>query len=396
MVVVRTTTPEKRQEAVRLYVDEQMGVVAIARQLDITQSKISKWLTEEGIEKRPHGYENAEKRQEAVRLYTEEGLRVKSISERLEVGQSTISVWLTSGGVERRPKGTDPELKRNVVHLYVEEGLGSTAIAARLRIGKTTVINVLEGEGIERRPRSESPKKIQDETGATGTEVQQGESSHSNPAEMRRDMARELYVNRVRIEEIARIMQVEPGEIRAWFMEEASRLHVEEKLGVNEIARRFNRNHGIVSRWLKQVSSKRETDRAPEESRGLTGADLNMGKELQSVLRPLSSEVSGVKAVKVVEETPLDQKLNMLTNLLEMSKFAKEAVAVIVDLNANAMKQSLDEGERSGSDAHKALVAKLLSLCSQLEFGSDALEKQMDGLIEMATALKAGLRRTES
>jgi len=95
---------EIKQEAIKLY---QAGLSQdqVSKELNIGDSTVSKILAEFGIEARKfeslHNKKPQELKDEVIRLYADENLGMNELSERFNIGTTTIARWLKEAGVTR-------------------------------------------------------------------------------------------------------------------------------------------------------------------------------------------------------------------------------------------------------------------------------------------------------
>jgi transposase len=92
---------------------------------------------------------------ELRRLYVDEGLGVVAIASRLGCSAATVSNWLRRCAIATRTGrfGTREVSRRQLERLYSVEGLTLRAIAAQLGVSIGTVNNRLNAYGIPRRRR---------------------------------------------------------------------------------------------------------------------------------------------------------------------------------------------------------------------------------------------------
>lgn len=90
----------------RLYVDEGLGIAAIARRQGCSAPTVSNWLRRCGIATRPGRFRARELPRELLeRLYSVEGRSLRAVASELGVSVGTVRNRLRAHGIALRPVG---------------------------------------------------------------------------------------------------------------------------------------------------------------------------------------------------------------------------------------------------------------------------------------------------
>jgi transposase len=145
----------------RRYVDDQVAIDALARELHVGRPRLTQALTDAGIPLRRRGRPQREAladRDLLYRRYVVDGLSVLALAAELHVARATLRKALAAAGIPRNKSG------RRIRHViledrewlrerYEDDGLSIAAIARQLEISDDAVGRALERHGIPRRDR---------------------------------------------------------------------------------------------------------------------------------------------------------------------------------------------------------------------------------------------------
>ena len=132
----RKITDEMSKEIVMLYVEEGLNTVQLAERYGLTGAGISYHLKKLGIEVKNSRYKINEKiGKEIIRLYVEEGLSSMDIAKKYNLCDSTVQRYLRKQGVIiRNPSEARKQKHKNMLNLEPSESLAY-------------VLGVIEGDG---------------------------------------------------------------------------------------------------------------------------------------------------------------------------------------------------------------------------------------------------------
>jgi len=142
---------EVKDEAMRLYVEEDLSTAEVAQRLGMSQSWVSTLRKERGIAVRPRGRRLDHER--IIRLYLDEGQTVADLAARERVDSTRIRQLLVDHGV--RPVSISERLTKidadQVRQLYVNERLTIPEVADRLGVSSSGVQQAMERHNISTR-----------------------------------------------------------------------------------------------------------------------------------------------------------------------------------------------------------------------------------------------------
>lgn len=102
---MRIQTPLSCSELERLYLEEQLGVAAIAQRFGCSPATISNWLRRCNIATRSGRFQPIDVPRELLeRLYAEERLSIGEIATRLGVSTGTVANRRRTYGIPRRAR----------------------------------------------------------------------------------------------------------------------------------------------------------------------------------------------------------------------------------------------------------------------------------------------------
>lgn len=149
--------PTKRQLK-RMYHDERIPTGEIAEQLGVTPRTVMNWMIDYEIpirsvreSKMPEGVTRPSE-EELERMYVDEGMSTVQMAKRIGVrSSSTVGRWLKEHGIKRE-RPSNEELRE----LYHEEGLNAIEVGDKCGVTSTQVYYWMKKYGIPRRDLSES------------------------------------------------------------------------------------------------------------------------------------------------------------------------------------------------------------------------------------------------
>lgn len=182
-VGLRFTTAQK-DEIVRLYKNDGLGLVPIADRFKTSYKPIERVLCERGVVVRriPRFTPTPEILDEIVRRYRDEGWSVGQLAEHYRALHKTIKRLLVSQGVRVRHERVvlTAAQKNDVVRLYRDEFRGLRELAQRFHVCKRTVLDILQQAGVPLRSRageraefSEEQKVEMESDYANGSSIRQ-------------------------------------------------------------------------------------------------------------------------------------------------------------------------------------------------------------------------------
>lgn len=110
-----------KREAIRIYVEEKISFKEVAHRLGVGAVTVYRWCREAGVS-RPHSVSNFVApgvREEAVRIYVEEELSTREVAHKLGVSARAVCGWVREAGVTRSMSETFRLCRkpRGVAHL---------------------------------------------------------------------------------------------------------------------------------------------------------------------------------------------------------------------------------------------------------------------------------------
>ncbi|MEK6920595.1 MAG: hypothetical protein AABX82_01825, partial [Nanoarchaeota archaeon] len=155
-----------KEQLENLYVNQKKSTIEIAKEYEVSNWTVSKWLKDAEIVIR----DNSERHIKfAGRMPSEEELRIdyldnwmnqNELGRKYSVPSSTIRNWLEEFNIPvrnsaevKRPRGFAPPSKGQLEKWYIEEEKTAKEIAQDLGVSNSLVFDLLEKNGIERRDR---------------------------------------------------------------------------------------------------------------------------------------------------------------------------------------------------------------------------------------------------
>ena len=157
---------------IRMYVEEQKSMRAIAEELGVSRYLITKVLKTYDVPRRSLSeafrlrqytgmHTDAKLKAAVIRLYCDEKLSLAGCGKRLGISGVHIGNLMHRWGIPRRKaNGRQPKWAvldaDAIVRLYVEEFLTLPEIASKYNVSPPTIAKVLERQGVPRRTISEA------------------------------------------------------------------------------------------------------------------------------------------------------------------------------------------------------------------------------------------------
>lgn len=150
-----------KEELRKLYLEEKISMMEIARKFGVNRETISKRLKVYDIKIRKKQYFIKLPKRKLCNLYEKKKLTTVQIAKIYGCSTATINKRLREYGVKIRTNPQYIPISRKVLkRLYLKEKLSTIQIAKKLGCGKSTISEKMKKFGIKARSRSETSKMI--------------------------------------------------------------------------------------------------------------------------------------------------------------------------------------------------------------------------------------------